>query len=599
MFYTILIAFLITGICTIVFIILTQNIENNEIRDMNNVTALISEQLNLRIKEMNQISFGVLTNTYVRQSLLYLSGYNYETVNMLMYLSSYNMITDNIFTISQPFPDIDRVNVFSDSNMYFSSKRFDTDSGEVRKQLLSRPKPGDIKLEAGYSYRVLPPHDNEWEEDSGEKIFSLQRVVQSSHGPIGIIEVQAKYNIIAEICNISPINSGRIFILDRSDNFIYSGQSSTDNSDEKLINDYKNAEKMSEYTAVKFIEQKSGIRYVAVSRVASYPDWIVLYMIPRTILNEPIFNILRLIIIIGIFGTAISFVIAYIIALHIYTPLRELKKKVENIDYQNINPDMSAYAFSNVDGEIAILNRSFDKMALKLKNSLDETIQTQQQIEKAYYKLLQSQMNPHFLHNTISVISIMAKNLGDGKIPDICSKLNTILKYTSDISENYVTLRAEKENIDSFLGLLKYRYEHRMEYKIVIEDQLQNKLLPRMTLQPFVENCFKHGMYGLDRAIEISVFGRQTDDGWEIVISDDGTGIDEGELKRIKDEIYHFDNSSNWLNDNVYLKSSKLGILNTFIRLKLLYDEQLVFDIHNIAGSGSEIKIHIKEIQEG
>ncbi len=445
MFYTILIAFLITGICTIVFIILTQNIENNEIRDMNNVTALISEQLNLRIKEMNQISFGVLTNTYVRQSLLYLSGYNYETVNMLMYLSSYNMITDNIFTISQPFPDIDRVNVFSDSNMYFSSKRFDTDSGKVRKQLLSRPKPDDIKLEAGYSYNVLPPHDNEWEENPGEKIFSLQRVVQSSHGPIGIIEVQAKYNIIAEICDISPINSGRIFILDKGDNLIYPGKSLAENGDEKLINNYKNAEEISEHAAVKFMEQQSGIRYVAVSRVASYPDWIVLYMIPRTILNEPIFNILRLIIIIGIFGTAISFVIAYIIALHIYTPLRELKKKVENFDYQNINPDMNAYTFSNVDGEIAILNRSFDKMALKLKNSLDETIQTQQQIEKAYYKLLQSQMNPHFLHNTISVISIMAKNLGDGKIPDICSKLNTILKYTSDISENYVTLRAEKK----------------------------------------------------------------------------------------------------------------------------------------------------------
>ncbi len=120
-----------------------------------------------------------------------------------------------------------------------------------------------------------------------------------------------------------------------------------------------------------------------------------------------------------------------------------------------------------------------------------------------------------------------------------------------------------------------------------------------MTLQPFVENCFKHGMYGLDRAIEISVFGRQTDDGWEIFIRDNGTGIDEDELKRIKDEIYHFNNSSNWLNDNVYLKSSKLGVLNTFMRLKLLYDEQLVFDIHNIAGSGSEIRIRVKEIQEG
>ena len=565
---------------------------------MANITTFISEQLYLHVKEMDQISYGVLANAYVRQSLLYLSGYDYNSVNMLMYLTAYDMITDSIFTISQPFPDIDRVNVFTDNNIFFSSKRFDNTSEIIRNRLLLRKKPQEIATDEYSKFLLVPPHKNEWVENSDELVFSLQRIVQSSHGPIGIIEVQKKYKIISDICNTGNIDSGHVYVIDKKGNVIYPFDTYTINRINFFTKWYaENADNKSTTTFVTLYDDYSETRQVVTSQYSEYTDWLVIYTLPEKILTEPISRMLKLIIGIGVLGTLLSFGIAYVITSHVYTPLREFKKKVEKFDYQNFSNQLNDmnYTFSKSDAEIAVLNNTFDTMALKLKKSVDESMKTQSKIQKAYYKILQSQMNPHFLHNTISVISIMAKKIGDNKIPDICSKLNNLLIYTSDISEDHVTIGKEKENISSYLGLLKYRYEHRLEYFIDIDKELFDIQIPRMTLQPFVENSIKHGFYGVSGPLTIHVIGKHLDSGWEIIIKDNGIGIDETELSKITEEINCYNNSKTWLDDDPQFKVKGLGILNTFMRLKILFEDRFEFEIKNRIDGGTEIRIHVKK----
>lgn len=595
--YSLLIFFLIAFICTIVFIVFTHDIQDNKMKDMTNVTRMISEQLDLRVKEMNQISYGVLANTNVRQSLLYLSGYNYDSVNMLVYLSAYSMITDSIFTISQPFPDIDRVNVFSDNNIFFSSKRFNNESDKIRIHMLTRVRPPDIKTDKDAEFMLITPHLDEWVDDNKEVVFSLQRIVKGSHGPIGLIEVQENHKIISDICNIDNIDIGHVYIMDQEGNAIYPLTKSTPDKIKFFMKWFKTTDhnKEDNERIHKIYDEYTKTKQVVVSSFSDYTNWMVIYVLPEDYITGPIYKILKLILIIGLIGAFISFLIAYMIASHIYTPLRELKKKVEDFDYQDLNLNKADvdHTFNKSDAEIALLNNTFDTMAIKLKKSIEETIETRSHVQRAYYKVLQSQINPHFLHNTISVISIMAKNLGDRKIPDICKKLNNLLKYTSDSSEDYVTISEEKENILAYLGLLQYRYEHRLEYFIEIDPALSNIKVPRMTFQPFVENSLKHGLYGINRAITIHIEGKRVNNGWEIIIKDNGTGIKERELSELLRVINLFNNSNTWLTDNPHTEVKGLGVLNTVMRLKILFGNSLVFEIGNGLKGGTEIRIHV------
>jgi two-component system sensor histidine kinase YesM len=566
---------------------------------MNNVTMMISEQLNLRVKEMNQVSYGVLANTHVRYPLLFLNGYNYDNVNKYIYLDAHNRITDNLFALSLPFPDIDRINVFSDQNMFFSSKQFNNDSEVIKERLLARVKPTDMEINNNADFILIGPHLDEWAEDNRSIVFSLQRMIKGSQGVIGLIEVQSKYEIINELCNISDITSGRIYIIDREDNIIYPfSETARDRIDFYLEwcknNDYK---KKDNDLVARVYDDFTKTTQVVASKYSDYTDWTVIYALPQAFITKPIYRILWFIIVIGMLGAILSFFIAYKIASYIYTPLRKLKHKVESFDYQSFSftrADDINYDFNNADEEIAVLNNTFDKMALKLKKSVEETIKTRFEVQKSYYKVLQSQINPHFLYNTISIISIMGRNLGDRKIPDICKKLTYLLKYSSDINEDYATVLEEKNNLSSYLGLLKYRFEHRLEYIIRIDPRLDNYLLPRMTLQPFVENSFKHGLYGMKGPITIQIEGRMLDQEWEIVIQDNGSGISEDALADINESINLFNNLDSGPDVNQQIKTTGLGVLNTFIRLKILLGDRLTFKIGNRANGGTEVVIRVK-----
>ncbi len=586
----------------LVFFVLMQDIQKTTLTDMTNVTTRISEQLNHRIRELNQISYGVLANTYVRQSLLYLSGYDYSTVNFLIYLSAYSMITESLFAISQPFACIDRVNVFSDNNLFFSSKRFNNESEHLREYMLSKVKPQNLEINKDSQFILTKPHPDEWEEVNKDIVFSLQRLVGSVHNPIGLIEVQAKYKIISDICDIENIDSGNLFIIDQKKQIIFP---SIHDADKKIIfflewyleNEEKNNFKNDVVFTRLFDDYTKANNLVAV-KYSDYSDWLVIYSIPEKNLLKPVMKILKLIIILGIIASLLSFGIAYIIASHIYNPLRELKSKVEKFNYSELKFDEMEETFSKSDTEIAVLNNSFNTLAQKLKKSVEESLQTQSQIQKAYYKILQSQMNPHFLNNTISVIAILAKNIGEKKITDICRKLIHLLKYTYEKGEDYVTVSDEKETIVSYLGLLKYRYEHRLKYWIDIDSNLSNIILPRMTLQPFVENSLKHGLFGITYPIFITIQGEKNDTGWSIIIRDNGSGINSEVLFKIREEINQFNNSNTWLDNTQDFKGRGVGVINAYMRLKILYGNRMAFGINNHPEGGTEIKISIKEIQQ-
>ena len=147
------------------------------------------------------------------------------------------------------------------------------------------------------------------------------------------------------------------------------------------------------------------------------------------------------------------------------------------------------------------------------------------------------------------------------------------------------------------MHLLKYRYDHKMEYSIHIEQELYEEILPKIVLQQIVENAVIHGYEKLQARMEITVSGYKDDSGWYVKVHDSGAGISSDKQKELEEAIISVRKKLTKDRSNVELEIGGMGILNTYARLYLLYNEQLIFSISS-NGEGTDVTIGAKKEEE-
>ncbi|MCL2248603.1 MAG: histidine kinase [Oscillospiraceae bacterium] len=206
---------------------------------------------------------------------------------------------------------------------------------------------------------------------------------------------------------------------------------------------------------------------------------------------------------------------------------------------------------------------------------------------QANFNLLQTQINPHFIYNTLNVISGRGLSLGDESIGDICENIAHMLRYSVSTEEKTALMSDEINHVSQYLHLQKTRYEHRLTYSIQVSEDLLNMQVPKIVLQPFVENSIAHGYKNGTQSMNISITGQKDNDHWCITISDDGGGFTGDSFKKLNESISEVVNSKKPLE----LSLGKMGIVNTFVRLRLFYkDFRLTFG--NNPTGGAFVELH-------
>ncbi|MEZ0537483.1 sensor histidine kinase [Caldicellulosiruptoraceae bacterium PP1] len=230
--------------------------------------------------------------------------------------------------------------------------------------------------------------------------------------------------------------------------------------------------------------------------------------------------------------------------------------------------------------------KSFNRLHERLKTSLNELIITKNQEINAKFLALQSQMNPHFLFNSLANISAMAEEGMNKDIIKLCNNIAQMLRYVSDNTKNYVTLYDEIEQTNRYLECMKIRYGVNLNYIIDIPSEIYNISIPKLIIQPLVKNCIKHAFSTLP-PWEIKIIGNLNDNIWTITIYDNGVGFSNQALNTIQEFMQKFNN----LDSIPDLKIEGMGILNIYIRLKLIYKDNIIFNIKNNDNSGACITI--------
>ena len=258
--------------------------------------------------------------------------------------------------------------------------------------------------------------------------------------------------------------------------------------------------------------------------------WYMVKEIPNHILMEDVRKTaaVNLIILLGIF--VISIILILYAAIRITTPIKNISSAMER--FEEGDEKMQMY-LHRID-EIGKLNRSFNKMIDKIKFLINSEYKAKLNEKQARLEALQAQINPHFLNNTLQIVSSIAVEHQIEEIEKINGALSTILRYSLSRNNELVTLGQELKNVELYLFIQKFRYEDRLNYRVDIDPALMDCRIPVLTLQPLVENAIKHGMEQLMGTGLITIRSEMDDKAsFRLIVEDNGRGLQAGEAERL------------------------------------------------------------------
>lgn len=273
-------------------------------------------------------------------------------------------------------------------------------------------------------------------------------------------------------------------------------------------------------------------------------------------------------------------------------PLRELAGKMSNLgDWK----EEQCLSYQGND-EIRVLFDSFNQMLGNTRHYICQLEEEKQRVKteqtqkrKAEFKALQAQIQPHFLYNTLESIHWKAEEAQVQEISDMVQALATFFRINLSRGKELIPLRDEIAHVESYLRIQQIRYGDQLEYEIQTQEEILDSVLPKLILQPLVENSIYHGIREKDGKGLIRINGRRTESGDVLLeVEDDGIGISPEQLKNLQEKLV----SGEKVHQEGY------GIFNVNQRIQLNYGSQYGLSIWSQAGQGTKVEIRLPYTSE-
>lgn len=255
--------------------------------------------------------------------------------------------------------------------------------------------------------------------------------------------------------------------------------------------------------------------------------------------------------------------------------------------------DILSEAFSKMINDVKRYVNSIKENAdleIKLRNEEMNLLKYQNALRQSQLKVLQSQINPHFLFNTLNCINQTAIKENAIETESLITSVSGILRYSLRMMDRNATLEEEITVVKQYMFIIELRYEDRVKFNLHVDGDLSKVMVPGMTLQPFVENAFIHGIEPKEEGGIINIDILEQGSFCSVIIEDNGCGIDEETLSNITSEDSEFLHTGH---------TTGMGIKSVVQRLELIYDEKDIFKIESVKGIGTRVylKIPIKELK--
>ncbi|MCR5420894.1 MAG: sensor histidine kinase [Lachnospiraceae bacterium] len=274
--------------------------------------------------------------------------------------------------------------------------------------------------------------------------------------------------------------------------------------------------------------------------------------------------------------------ISYIISQSITRPIRELCKITQIVASGNLE----VKAGINTSAEISILSSSFNEMITRIKKLLEQVRTEQESLRKTELALLQSQINPHFLYNTLDTIVWLAEANDQSRVVSMVESLSKFFRTSLGQGKDEVSLKNELEHVRSYLEIQQVRYQDILDYSIEVPEELYDSPIPKITLQPLVENALYHGIKNKRGKGLIQITGETRNKCIYIYIQDNGIGMSKERLEKISKRM----NSPQSI-DSSGEEDEMFGLYNINERIKLKFGVRYGIHIDSTYGEGTTVTL--------
>jgi len=565
----------------------SKKLETNNVKYSNQVLNNLIGNIDNYLHEIDNIIYHIVYNYYIQIYLLGQDDVLDETSFGIRIDDSYQASHELLSYIINLREDILGIYIVKDSTVVLSKdilKKPNEIGGYTSEELLQ-----DISENNKETF-IFTPRQVVLEDDI-YNIFSTVKTIEryDGQGDLGIVLINTNLSIIERYCNSATSdNSNVILITDDKGNLVYN----TDITYEPLIN---NEEGLFNLLNLHFNETPKSSQKGSFSTTLDNETYNVVYqkdlrtgwwfanVTPYSFILDEVSAIKNYITIFTALSLIIILLVTYGISTRITTPLINLKNAMDMADHK-----LNALVEVTSKDEVGILSDSFNSMIRRIRNLMNQVRKEQSEKRKAELKVLQDQINPHFLYNTLDSIIWMAED-GDTNTVPMIEALSSLFRISLSKGQEFITLKEEIDHVTNYLYILSMRYYNKFDYKIDIDDALLEKVrIPKIILQPLVENAIYHGIKEKESKGHIIITAKQIQNDIVISINDDGLGMDSLQCEKIL----------NGTNVDSSKSGSGIGVINVDQRIKLYYGSYYGLSYKSEIGHGTTVTLTIPIISK-
>lgn len=567
-----------------------ESLKNEFIRENSHTIYQGKRNIEEYLEQINNISLIVYNDIQDPASL-----YQIVSNNKKSYLME-REISQNLHSITKESNDIVQVYLYSKyyQRSYLMIDGFFKRTNEAKPKLQQSDFPNnkiDPYIESTHTAHNYGMNDFP---------FAPKNKVITIHRPIYKIPLKENLGYISIDFNLDSIQSMSdllyskysedFYLIDQNYKVLYSSQDNLIGT--KLTDEWAEMLNKKQKLSGYFESSNGDFRGITIYETVEHfgQKWILAKRIP----NQVLYKNANQLVFINVLVISVSLIIVIIatlfISLKLTSPIKELIQSIKEMKVKNMQVDINTKSTD----EIGILAQTIKHMV----ETIDNLIMREYRLEIAnkdnQLKALQAQINPHFIFNTLQSIGSLALQSNVPRIYDLTSSLGKMMRYNMNTNEFIVEVSKEIDQIQAYLELQKQRFKQNLIFYIHVEDEVKTLLIPKMILQPLVENYFKHGFEQNTRPGKIWINIRKVDPQFLLIsVEDNGKGMEPDRLEFVQQKLSGTRNGAQI--------DQSIGLSNVLSRIQLYFDEQAQIKITNRDPLGLKITLHIplrKEIQK-
>lgn len=423
---------------------------------------------------------------------------------------------------------------------------------------------------------VSSAHIQNYLEGNPKWVFSVSAAIMDHENnvPLGVILIDMNYETISDICSQIQLGKrGYVYIANDTGEIIYHPK-------QQLI-----YSKLETEDLLGILKQKEGSYISKLDKrlitVHTLPEigWKVVGVsyLPDLLVSQR--ELVIAVVAFTLCCLILAFIVSRIIAKDISRPIQELQDAMLQVEKGNM--DVIVEGKSNAQ-EVVRLSQTFQTMVRRMKNLLEEIHQNQRKLRKTELKVLQAQINPHFLYNALDTIIWLGER---GEYERVVLMTSALAKYFRlSLSKGYdiIPIMEEIEHVKNYLVIQKIRYDNKLNYQFDIDSEILGYLTVKIILQPLVENALYHGIKDRDEAGSIRIIGRKIGDVICLIVEDNGVGMTKRQVENILKS-----------NISTSITGSGVAIKNVHERIQIYFGREYGLKYKSELGKGTKVYIYI------